>query len=69
MKNYFEYSRDLAAYVNDQLRHSKLDCVLTMTMQRERSGGYSVQTATVSSSDATEQDLAVLSFLPSQVNT
>ena len=69
MTKYFKDSWDAVAYVADLLGNLKYGSQLTTTIIREPSEGYSVTTVTDLSSDATAQELAVLSFLPTQVNT
>ena len=67
--NSLQNKTELVAYVADLLTVFELSLPLTMTITPEASGGFSVRCVTEMLSDATEQDLAVLSFLPTQVNT
>lgn len=69
MESFFHSKMGLALYVGAIIGSLKVDSALTMTITREKSGDYSVATATSGSLDDTDQDLAVLSFLPTQVNT
>lgn len=69
MKTYLESKYSLAEYVDDRLRCFAFDCPLTMTMQREPSGGYSVQIVTEELSDDTEQEQVAKFFSETQVNT
>lgn len=67
--SYFKTKTEVVAYVNDLLSTFGSNWPLTMTITPVPSEGFSVQLVTETLSDATEQDLAVLSFLPTQVNT
>jgi hypothetical protein len=67
--SYFKNKAEAVEYVNVLLHSFGTAWPLTMTITPEPSGAFSVQCVTETSLDATEQDLAVLSFLPTQVNT
>lgn len=56
----------VVGYVEDLLRYSKPDCVLTMTIVPENSGGYCVLTATAALSDGIDVNLVPSSsyYLP-----
>ena len=69
MMLFCENKAAVAQFVNDQLSNSRSDWPLTMTITPVPSGGFYALCATGMLSDGTERDLAVLSFLPTQVNT
>lgn len=69
MIDFLNNRADVVRYVNEKLPHSEPDLPWTMTITVGKYVEFFAHIVTDGSSDATEQDLAVLSFLPTQVNT
>jgi hypothetical protein len=59
----------LAEFANDYIRNLEPGSALTMTIRREKSGAFSVLTATDASLEDIGESLVASNFFSTQVNT